>query len=145
MPESKVKFEKKPDAKKRFSELKRIELIRKSQEEIRLEAVTQTDVNVVGRRIPFLCSSIAETGIGLIFHVGSNAVYIRTLAKWIGVTETYDIAFNIDAGLTLIFCVKNPIHAVCCFGIQIADTEHDRAAAERSITGETNSVPLELE
>lgn len=44
-------------------------LTRKFQEEVRLEAVTKTDVSGVGGGIPFLGHSLAEIGIGLILHV----------------------------------------------------------------------------
>lgn len=69
--------------------------ISESQEEIRLsEAVTKTDVNGVGGRIPFV-STLVRFCISLILHVGGDAVDVRAFTERVGVADADNIALDV--------------------------------------------------
>ena len=69
--------------------------ISESQAEIRLsEAVTKTDVNGVGVRIPFV-STLVRFCISLILHVGGDAVDVRAFTERVGVADADDIALDV--------------------------------------------------
>ena len=74
--------------KNRSSELKRVELIRKSQEEIRLELVAQADHHTKDGGILILGNLIAV--FKAILGVGHNAIDVRALGKRIVVTGRHD-------------------------------------------------------
>ncbi len=130
--------------KNRSSELKRVELIRKSQEEIRLEAVTQTDVEGIGRGISFEHTEFRAC-VRLILHVRSHAVYVRTFAKRIGITGTYDITLDVDAVNGDFVACQNSVHAVSGFSIYITKTEHHSAAGQWRVARQTNAVAFDLD
>ena len=70
-------------------------LISESQEEIRLEAVTQTDIEGVCGGFPFnrTCLGVSTH---LILHVGGYSVDVSALAKRIVVSNANDITLKIQ-------------------------------------------------
>ena len=118
-------------------------LTRKFQEEIRLEAVTKADVYGVGARIPFV-STIVRFCISLILHVGGDAVDVRAFTERVGVADADDIALDVKVPPSYLVIRKFSVHAVSSFGVQIADTEHSPASAERCVTCQADAVALDL-
>ncbi len=116
---------------------------RKFQEEIRLEAVTKADVYGVGGRIPFV-STLVRFCISLILHVGGDAVDVRAFTERVGVSDTNDITFDVKVPPSYLVIRKFSVHAVSSFGVQIADTEHSPASAERCVTRQADAVALDL-
>lgn len=98
------------------------ELIGKSQEEIvRLEAMTQANVQGVGGRIAFLVSSSLAV-FPVILHVGSHSVNVGTLAERVVVTNAHNITLEVN--------ILSRFLAISSFSIGVADTKHKLAASQ---------------
>ena len=87
---------------------------------VRLEAVTQADVEGVGGRIPIIRGS-TKLCIHLILHVGGDRINVGTLAERVVVTDAHNITLEIKVGIG-ISILKSILNAVSSFGINIAHT-----------------------
>ena len=86
---------------------------------VRLEAVTQADVQGVSGRISINLGGIVFPAI---LHVGSNSVHVGALGERIVVADAHDI--------TLEFDVSNIVLAISRVSIRVADAELGNAATE---------------
>lgn len=67
---------------------------------VRLEAVTQADVEGVGGRIPIIRGS-TKLCIHLILHVGGDRINVGTLAERVVVTDAHNITLEIKSASVL--------------------------------------------
>lgn len=107
------------------------------RERVRLEAVTQADVEGVSGGIAVLNLRGFDSLVFVaIHHPGSNGVDVGALAERIVIADAHNIALQVNVSFGRDFAVSR-------LSIGVADTEHTLAAPEKCVSGQRNGVALD--